>query len=78
MEEAKVDEDDDRDDPFDSDVTSEEDEDDLMPERADETDEEAVASRMIQEELKQQEQEAHDLINQELALSGTDALDVVP
>ena len=30
-----ADEDDDRDDPFDSDVTSEEDDDDLMPERAD-------------------------------------------
>ena len=49
-----------------------------MPERADETEEEAVASKMIQEELKQQETEATELINQELALSGTDALDVVP
>ena len=36
----EVDEDDDRDDPFDSDVTSEEDDDDLMPERIDPRDEE--------------------------------------
>ena len=76
------DDDADRDDPFDSDVTSEEEEDDLMPERASESAEnnvdEALATKMIQEELKQQELEAHELINQELALSGTDALDVVP
>ena len=36
----EVDEDDDRDDPVDSDVTSEEDDDDLMPERIDPRDEE--------------------------------------
>ena len=65
--------DEDRDDPFDSDITSEEDSDELMPER-----EESKANDIIQQELHQQEIEATNLINQELALSGTEAIDVLP
>jgi len=36
MQQSEAEGEDDRDDPFDSDVTSEEDDDDMMPERADE------------------------------------------
>ena len=55
-------EDDDRDDPFDSDVTSEEDDDDLMPERIDPRDEEVKVPAASQ----QRESDVDQLINEEL------------
>ena len=58
----EVDEDDDRDDPFDSDVTSEEDDDDLMPERIDPRDEEVKVPAASQ----QRESDVDQLINEEL------------
>lgn len=69
----------DRDDPFDSDVTSEEDEDDLMPER-DLSYEPAInVDRVIQQELAHQEAEADRLIREELELSGgKEAAELMP
>lgn len=72
---AAADESDDRDDPFDSDVTSEED-DDLMPEREDP---EPMVNRVIQQELAQQEDEVDRLVKEELARSNeTQAADLLP
>jgi len=77
-----ADDDDDRDDPFDSDVTSEEsdDDNDFMPER-DVTGEgfkAAKIDRVIQKELDHQEAEADRLVNEELARHSKDGIDVLP
>lgn len=72
------DDEEDRDDPFDSDVTSEEDSGDLMPERADEEEETNDANELITAELVQQAKEETDLINEELARSGAEKLEAVP
>ena len=50
-----------------------------MPERdTSPTPDEAQVNKLIQQELEQQEQEATALVNEELAMSGTDAVDVIP
>ena len=60
-------------------MTSEEDdEDDLMPERDTSADNNAAAvNDVIKRELEEQEEEVTRLVNEELALSGTDGLDVL-
>lgn len=50
--EKNEDEEDDRDDPFDSECTSEEDSDDMMPERETETTEDIEATNLIKAELE--------------------------
>jgi len=48
-----------------------------MPERADEAEEETKVDEMIKKEIAHQEDEATRLVNEELALSGTDGIDVL-
>ena len=69
---------DDREDPFDTDETSEDD--DLMPERLIENGQQNLSQKevsdLIAQELAQQEKESTDLINEELKRSGNSQIDL--